>query len=115
MHGGGPFARGLSALYTKATLEAAAGLEGGEDGGGDAGGNYLVCVVDREVGGGGVEVEVKVGLVGVEVSTGDVVYGEFEDDALRSGLESVVLSLSPVEMLLGEPLTKQTTKVYSLL
>lgn len=115
-HGAGPFARGLSALYTKATLEAAAGLEGGEGGGGGGGGgNYLVCVVDREVGGGGVEVEAKVGLVGVEVSTGDVVYGEFEDDALRSGLESVVLSLSPVEMLLGEPLTKQTRKVCSLL
>lgn len=115
----GPFDRGLSALYTKATLEAAEDVGGKEEGcGGDS--NYLACVVDKSVSvenvDGGVEngVEVKIGIVAVEVSTGDVVYGEFDDNFMRSGLEAVVLSLSPAELLLGEPLSKQTEKVFSI-
>ncbi|KAM1783770.1 hypothetical protein FF1_041896 [Malus domestica] len=112
----GPFDRGLSALYTKATLEAAEDVGGKEEGcGGDS--SYLACVVDKSVSvenmDGGVEsgVEVKIGIVAVEVSTGDVVYGEFDDNFMRSGLEAVVLSLSPAELLLGEPLSKQTDKM----
>ena len=108
----GPFCRGLSALYTKATLEAAEDVGGGEEGcGGDS--NYLVCVVEKVDSSYGVEsgVEVKVGIVGVEISTGDVVYGEFNDNFMRSGLEAVVLSLSPAELLLGQPLSKPTEKV----
>lgn len=108
----GPFCRGLSALYTKATLEAAEDVGGREEGcGGDS--NYLVCVVERSVLEERMEsgVEVRVGFVGVEISTGDVVYGEFDDNFMRSGVEAVVLSLSPAEMLLGQPLSKQTEKV----
>ncbi|KAL6127736.1 hypothetical protein ACLB2K_071099 [Fragaria x ananassa] len=105
---GGPFGRGLSALYTKATLEAAEGVGGGEEGcGGES--SYLGCVVDDESG--NVGSEVRIGIVAVEISTGDVVYGEFRDDFMRSGLEAFVLSLSPAELLLGEPLSKQTEKM----
>ncbi|XP_057952533.1 DNA mismatch repair protein MSH3 isoform X2 [Malania oleifera] len=112
----GPFCRGLSALYTKATLEAAEDLGGGEEGcGGDC--NYLLCVVEK-----GVVVEnlncgveshfdTRIGIVAVEISTGDIVHGEFNDNFIRAGLESVVLSLSPAELLLGEPLSKQTEKM----
>ncbi|OMO95958.1 DNA mismatch repair protein MutS, core [Corchorus capsularis] len=106
----GPFCRGLSALYTKATLEAAEDVGGKEE---ECGGesNYLVCVVDKcvensDCGG----IEVRVGVVAVEISTGDVVYGEFGDGVMRSGLEAVVLSLSPAELLLGQPLSRQTEK-----
>ncbi|KAK7279964.1 hypothetical protein RJT34_25026 [Clitoria ternatea] len=112
----GPFCRGLSALYTKATLEAAQDLGGGADGcGGES--NYLLCVVEKNILGekvsGGVEsgFDVRVGIVGVEISTGDVVYGEFKDNFLRSALEAVLLSLSPAELLLGGPLSKQTEKL----
>lgn len=115
----GPFCRGLSALYTKATLEAAEDVGGKEEGcGGES--NYLVCVVEKglefsgSVSGSGA-VDVRVGIVGVEISTGDVVYGEFDDGVMRSGLEAVVFSLAPAELLVGEPLSKQTEKVYHLL
>ncbi|XP_050222033.1 DNA mismatch repair protein MSH3 isoform X2 [Mercurialis annua] len=103
----GPFCRGLSALYTKATLEAAADVGGGEErcGGGS---NYLCCVVDKSESG---EFDTRIGFVGVEISTGDVVYGEFSDGLLRSGLEAAVLSLAPAELLLGDPLSKETEKL----
>ncbi|GAY41192.1 hypothetical protein CUMW_057550 [Citrus unshiu] len=113
----GPFGRGLSALYTKATLEAAEDVGGGEDGcGGES--NYLVCVVDDDGNVGKIRngvfgdgFDVRLGVVAVEISTGDVVYGEFNDGFLRSGLEAVLLSLSPAELLLGQPLSKQTEKM----
>ncbi|KFK29055.1 hypothetical protein AALP_AA7G082800 [Arabis alpina] len=115
----GPFFRGLSALYTKATLEAAQDISGGcvvEEGfGGQS--NFLVCVVDEVVnregtdcGGFELSFDVRVGIVGVEISTGEVVYGEFNDNFMRSGLEAVILSLSPAELLLGQPLSQQTEK-----
>ncbi|XP_027103815.1 DNA mismatch repair protein MSH3 isoform X1 [Coffea arabica] len=110
----GPFCRGLSALYTKATLEAAEDLGGGQEGCSSCN-NYLVCVVEQEVEivKGALEsgVDVKIGVIGVEISTGDVLYGEFSDNFLRSGLESMVLNLSPAELLLGKPLSKQTEKL----
>ncbi|KAL3524262.1 hypothetical protein ACH5RR_017096 [Cinchona calisaya] len=110
----GPFCRGLSALYTKATLEAAEDLGGGEEGC-SACNNYLVCVVEQEVknveGAAESGVDVKIGVIGVEISTGDVVFGEFNDNFLRAGLESMILSLSPAELLLGKPLSKQTEKL----
>ncbi|KAJ4706053.1 putative DNA mismatch repair protein MSH3 [Melia azedarach] len=111
----GPFGRGLSALYTKATLEAAEDMGGSEDGcGGES--NYLVCFVDDNVGKNSSNnysdgFDVKIGVVAVEISTGDVVYGEFSDGFLRNGLETVLLSLSPAELLLAQPLSKQTTKL----
>ncbi|KAJ4899490.1 DNA mismatch repair protein MSH3 [Raphanus sativus] len=107
----GPFFRGLSALYTKATLEAAEDISGGcagEEGFGGGQSNFLVCVVDERVNTEGFDV--RVGVVGVEISTGEVVYGEFNDNFMRSGLEAVVLSLSPAELLLGLPLSQQTEK-----
>lgn len=114
----GPFCRGLSALYTKATLEAAEDVGGGEDGcGGES--NYLMCVVEKCVLDKNMECglesqfDVRIGMVAVEISTGDVVYAEFNDNFMRSGLEAVVLSLSPAELLLGEPLSKKTEKVTS--
>ncbi|KAJ8752836.1 hypothetical protein K2173_008571 [Erythroxylum novogranatense] len=109
----GPFSRGLSALYTKATLEAAEDLGGGEEGcGGES--NYLCCVVEKSVLEGNDDCEgvpeVRIGFVAVEISTGDVVYGELNDGFMRSRLEAVVLSLSPAELLLGDPLSKLTEK-----
>ncbi|KAL6844331.1 hypothetical protein ACP4OV_026004 [Aristida adscensionis] len=108
---GAPFARGLSAVYTRATIEAAAGeLEGGAAP--DEGSRYLVCVVDNELEATGKEgFDVKVGVVAVEVSTGEVVHGEFMDKASRSGLEAVLIGLAPVEVILGMPLSFATEKM----
>jgi DNA mismatch repair protein MSH3 len=110
--GGAPFARGLSAVYTRATIEAAAGeLEGG-GAAPEEGSRYLVCVVDKEVEATGREgFEVQVGVVAIDVSTGEVVHGEFMDTASRSGLEAVLLGLAPVEVILGTPITFATEKV----
>ncbi|KAM0877514.1 hypothetical protein ACQ4PT_035437 [Festuca glaucescens] len=108
--GAAPFARELSAVYTRATIEAAAGeMEGGGEP--EEGSRYLVCVVDKEVETVGREgFEVKVGVVAIEVSTGEVVHGEFMDNASRSGLEAVLLDLAPVEVILGTPLSFATEK-----
>ncbi|KAJ1694446.1 hypothetical protein LUZ63_011144 [Rhynchospora breviuscula] len=110
----GPFTRGLSSLYTKATIEAAETMEGGgaESGINEEGTNYILCVVEKNLTG-LTGFEVKVGLLAVEISTGDVVHGEFNDGAMRSGLEAVVLSLSPVEILLGEPVSAETEKLLT--
>ncbi|KAL6533143.1 Mismatch repair protein msh3 [Orobanche minor] len=106
----GPFCRGLSALYTKATLEAAEDLGGGEEGCGSCN-NYLFCVVEKNVGNMDNKVDARIGAVGVEISTGDVVYGEFDDNFMRAGLEAMILHLSPAELLLGGTLSKQTEKL----
>ncbi|SPT18920.1 unnamed protein product [Triticum aestivum] len=109
--GAAPFARELSAVYTRATIEAGAGeMEGG--GAPEEGSRYLVCVVDKEVDAVGREgFEVKVGVVAIEVSTGEVVHGELMDGAARSGLEAVLLGLAPVEVILGTPLSFSTEKL----
>ncbi|KAF5743544.1 DNA mismatch repair protein MSH3 isoform X1 [Tripterygium wilfordii] len=108
----GPFVRGLSALYTKATLEAAEDVGGREEGCGGVS-NYLLCVVERSLLGEKVEsgIDAKLGFVAVEVSTGDVVYGEFSDDFMRSGLEAAIMNLTPAEMLFGNQISKQTEKI----
>ncbi|XP_073118663.1 DNA mismatch repair protein MSH3 isoform X2 [Henckelia pumila] len=106
----GPFCRGLSALYTKATIEAAQDMGGAEEGCGPCS-SYLFCVVEKEVGNVEGGVDVRIGAVGVEISTGDVVYGEFDDNFMRAGLEGMVLNLSPAELLLGMPLSRQTEKL----
>lgn len=106
----GPFGRGLSALYTKATLEASEDVGGGDEGFGSCN-NYLVCVVEKVIDLEGCGNDVKLGVVGVEVSTGDVVYGEFNDNFMRAGLEAMILNLLPAELLVGRPISKQTEKV----
>ncbi|KAK1369668.1 hypothetical protein POM88_035760 [Heracleum sosnowskyi] len=112
----GPFCRGLSALYTKATLEAAEDVGGGEEGFGSCS-NYLVCVVEEGMNvenvDGGMEsgCDSRIGIIAVEISTGDVIYGELNDNFMRSALEALLLRLSPAELLLGELLTKQTEKL----
>ncbi|XP_026389118.1 DNA mismatch repair protein MSH3-like isoform X2 [Papaver somniferum] len=120
----GPFTRGLSALYTKATLEAAEDMGGGGGGEEEFGScsNYLICVVEKDLLVGGSDkkseiskesggFDVTIGFVAVEISSGDVIYGEFNDNVMRNALEAVILSLCPAEILIGEPLSKQTEKL----
>lgn len=112
----GPFCRGLSALYTKATLEAAEDVGGGEEGFGSCS-NYLLCVVEKGMNVENVDGRIesgcdsRIGIIAVEISTGDVIYGELNDNFMRSALEALLLRLLPAELLLGEPLSKQTEKV----
>ncbi|CAN6487341.1 unnamed protein product [Victoria cruziana] len=108
----GPFSRELSALYTKATLEAAVDMSRGAEVGDDSGtGNFLMCVVERDDPCSGSSLDTTVGVLAVEVSTGEVMFGEFGDGAARTRLEAVLLSISPAELLLGDPLSRQTEKL----
>eukprot|EP00850_Spirogloea_muscicola_P002457 SM000009S23586 [mRNA] locus=s9:964727:971847:+ [translate_table: standard] len=121
----GPFTRGLSALYTAATLEAAEDL-GGNSSDADARGrltSYLVCVTERPLASGKGDLpqsprgnrvaDVRVGLVAVEAATGDVAFDEFNDRAARPELEARLLALAPAELLLAEPLSASTEKVLA--
>ncbi|CAI5521744.1 unnamed protein product [Closterium sp. Naga37s-1] len=186
----GPFGRHLSALYTRATLEAGEDLggeggEGGEGGvgegagiGGGGGGmggrlsSYLVCIAEESVGEGGKgkreggkgdaggstaaaaasspgfspsatdldssqggetgsaagmgagsgagsragsEGDVRIGLVAVETSTGDVAQGCFTDGVLRGELETHLAHFAPTEIVLTGPITPATHKLLSYL
>ncbi|CAI5471170.1 unnamed protein product [Closterium sp. Yama58-4] len=179
----GPFERHLSALYTRATLEAGEDL-GGEGGvgegagiGGGGGGmggrlsSYLVCIAEESVGEGGKgkreagkggaggstaaaasspgpsppamdldssqgweaglgaglgrgsgagseagsEGDVRIGLVAVETSTGDVAQGCFTDGVLRGELETHLAHFAPTEIVLTGPITSATHKLLSYL
>ncbi|CAI7755073.1 unnamed protein product [Closterium sp. NIES-53] len=181
---GGPFGRHLSALYTRATLEAGEDLgggggeggEGGEGGvgegaggGGGGGGmggrlsSYLVCIAEEGVGekgkgkkeggkggaggssaaaasspglsppatdldssqgweagsgagsGAGSEGDVRIGLVAVETSTGDVAQGCFIDGVLRGELETHLAHFAPTEVVLTGTITPATHKLLSYL
>lgn len=114
----GPFRRELSALYTRSTIDTAEDLggDGGEDEGlGGCNANYLFCIVEQGLDGNVYNAngnfDVKIGVVAVEISTGDVMHGEFNDNVTRSGLEATVSKLSPTEILLGNPLSIATEKV----
>ncbi|KAJ3337586.1 Mismatch repair protein msh3 [Gonapodya sp. JEL0774] len=125
-----PFVRKLTNLYTTSTLVDDLGLselnpsaetaDAGVDLQPVAG--FLVClcedtasaaaagkgtasgVLDRE--------KVKVGIVGVQLATGDVVFDEFEDNGVRNELSTRLLHLQPAEILLpSDPLTDATEKL----
>lgn len=125
----GPFTRSLSALYTRATLEAAEALGGGEVDGNSRLNSYLLCVVeqpliskspkkarnkqsqeDDSIANSG-NFDTMMGVIAVETSTGDVMYGQFKDSVTRAELESCLLNVSPAELLLGAPLSTPTEKL----
>nr|GEX30627.1 nucleic acid-binding, OB-fold protein [Tanacetum cinerariifolium] len=55
------------------------------------------------------EDQVKIGIVAVKISTGNV-DGVFRDGLLRNGLQAKIVSLSLAELLLGGPLSKLTER-----
>ncbi|KAI5056606.1 hypothetical protein GOP47_0028424 [Adiantum capillus-veneris] len=139
-HGGnklGPFTRGLSALYSRATLEAAADLGGSESftETESSTSKYLMCVVEqvdvlkasaksplhKQGPSSKVDAESEavtksaydttIGVVAVETATGDVMYGQFKDTVTRSELEAHLLSCLPAELILASPLASSTEKL----
>ncbi|XP_024542217.1 DNA mismatch repair protein MSH3 [Selaginella moellendorffii] len=119
----GPFSRDLSALYTKATLEAGEFLGGEESGERDGPirlSSYIMCVVEEAItehkaNAGKDEVrgsfDARFGVVAVETSTGDVMYGHFLDTVTRTELESRLLACAPAELLLSASLSASTKKL----
>lgn len=114
----GPFSRGLSALYSRSTLEALDDMGGVEEEGlVGSGGNYLLCVAEKCAGtenkSSGVDgcFDITIGIVAVEISVGEIIYGQFNDNMMRSGLEAIFLSLSPAEILVGDSVSVPTEKL----
>ncbi|XP_077673253.1 DNA mismatch repair protein Msh3 isoform X2 [Eretmochelys imbricata] len=116
------FTRKLTALYTKSTLI-------GEDVNpllklddpvdveeitADVSDNYLLCICenkeslrDKKKG------DVVIGIVGVQPTTGEVVFDSFQDSSSRLELESRVLRLQPVELVLPSDLSDQSERLIS--
>lgn len=129
----GPFTRGLSALYTRATLEAAEDLGGDTEDHVGRLHSYLMCIaedpilqglgsskskpansksksaeVDDDKGG---YYDARLGVVAVDPATGDVMFGDFKDSVMRNELEALLLTCAPAELLLATPLSAATEKV----
>ncbi|KAJ1959158.1 Mismatch repair protein msh3 [Dispira parvispora] len=92
-----PFTRALNALYTRGTLVepmASTTFSADDAVDNDLGlGSYLACIVEitGETHGNSFTrqaMRTKLGFLAVQVSTGDIVYDEFSDSALRCELES---------------------------
>ncbi|KAI7838548.1 hypothetical protein COHA_007691 [Chlorella ohadii] len=139
----GVFERRMTALHTRATLEA--GELGGEEedspsegeegaaaaaaaGGGIArtrrtassrqpgstpGSSNFLVACVEEPAGGGAAHAVDVGLVAVEPSTGAVLYAQFRDGLMRQELESKLLFAAPAELLLAEPASTETRRLLA--
>ncbi|EKM55929.1 uncharacterized protein PHACADRAFT_96015 [Phanerochaete carnosa HHB-10118-sp] len=72
----------------------------------------LLCIVESPVDKDGEKVNVS--IVSVCASTGDVVWDQFEDNGMRTELETRLVHLSPAELLLPEEaLTRPTQKILS--
>ncbi|GAA5822849.1 hypothetical protein JCM11251_004399 [Rhodosporidiobolus azoricus] len=101
-----PFTRALSALYTSATYVDELGVDPlGSSSGATA---TLMCIVEDKPKGGMLDAKVRVGVVAVMPSTGEVVYDEFDDNLMRAELETRMLHLQPSELLLQKDLTAKT-------
>lgn len=133
-----PFERKLTAMYTKATLEAgelgalvkpSAGVDGvdadEEEGAAsetlrqDSGAYsnehrsaYLVCIIEEPVDGtSGSGGTVEAAIVAVETSTGQVLYSQVQDSPMRPELESRLMFAQPSDLLAVEPLSVPTRRL----
>ncbi|BGP22690.1 DNA mismatch repair protein MSH3 [Rhodotorula toruloides] len=99
-----PFTRALSGLYTSATYVDELGVDPLATTGSTA---TIMCVVEDKLGK-APDAQVRIGMVAVVPSTGQVVYDEFEDSLMRSELETRMLHLQPSELLLPKELSSKT-------
>ncbi|XP_021111368.1 DNA mismatch repair protein Msh3 isoform X6 [Heterocephalus glaber] len=113
-----PFARKLTALYTKSTLigEDVSPLSKLDDGAvgvdevtTDASAGYLLCICeDKDSAKGKRKGSVFIGVVAVQPATGELLLDAFQDTALRLELETRLCSLQLAELLLPERLSEST-------
>jgi DNA mismatch repair protein MSH3 len=109
------FQRGLTNLYTKGTF----GIDDEEslDGESTAIGasvpstGFLLCLTESYPKGYGSDEKVRIGLIAVQPSTGDIIYDDFEDSWMRSELETRLLHISPCEFLIVGEVSTATKKL----
>ncbi|GAA5932860.1 mismatch repair protein MSH3 [Sporobolomyces koalae] len=100
-----PFTRALVNLYTSATFVDELGVDSFGSSS-QSSTESLMCLVEERLGTG--HDKVKLGLVAVSPSTGEIVYDEFEDGLMRSELETRMLHLQPSELLLQLDMSSAT-------
>ncbi|KAJ1722998.1 Mismatch repair protein msh3, partial [Coemansia biformis] len=103
-----PFTRQLGEVFTTGTLIEEVGA-----GAAPAAGNerYLMCLVERLVD--GKDRRVSFGMLAVQITTGDVIYDQFDDGYLRSALETRLMHLQPGEVLVPPGLSAETLRTLS--
>ncbi|KAJ3029437.1 Mismatch repair protein msh3 [Rhizophlyctis rosea] len=103
----GPFVRKLSKVYTKGTF---VDDMGGEDDAFEVRSSYLMCLSET-VSKSSME-KSTISIVAVQLSTGDVIFDEFEDGFMRNELETRLLHVQPTEIILSvERMSEMTEKV----
>ncbi|KAI9701432.1 MAG: Mismatch repair protein msh3 [Bogoriella megaspora] len=109
-----PFTRKVTNLYTKGTyIDDVEALEGqlAEASRRAPGSGYLLCLTESKAKGWDSDEKVRIGLVAVQPSVGDVVYDDFEDGFMRSEIETRLLHIAPCEILLVGEMSKATEKL----
>ncbi|XP_069080633.1 DNA mismatch repair protein Msh3 isoform X3 [Pleurodeles waltl] len=111
------FTRQLTALYTKSTLigedvnpllklDDAVDVEEINS---DLPDNYLLCLCENaDILKEKTKWDVVIGLVGVQATTGEVIFDSFQDSKLRAELEGRILRLQPVEILIPSTLSEKS-------
>ncbi|KAF3912129.1 hypothetical protein ABW21_db0205126 [Orbilia brochopaga] len=113
-----PFTRKLTNLYTKGTyIDDIDGVDDYDSVGAGSGGasstGYLLCITEKLGGGVGADEKVKVGILAVQPSTGDIIYDEFDDGFMRTEIETRLLHIAPCELLILGELSKATEKLVT--
>lgn len=109
-----PFVRKLTNLYTKGTyIDDAEGLNGptAASAGAATATGHLLCLTETGTKGWGSDEKVRIGIVAVQPTTGDVIYDDFEDGFMRSELETRLLHIAPCEFLIVGDVSKATDKL----
>ncbi|TCD65621.1 Mismatch repair protein msh3 [Steccherinum ochraceum] len=104
------FSRKLTRLYTAATFVDQLGSVD------ETGSSVppLMCLVEELRGGMGPDERVSISMIAVSAGTGDVVWDQFEDNHMRTELETRMVHINPSELLLPETkLSKSTEKMLS--
>lgn len=108
-----PFVRELTELYTKATfVDDINSLDDENSLSTIPTANYLLCLIeDPKATESDKDGKIQFGMVAVQVSTGDIIYDQFEDGYMRSELETRLLHLQPTEIIIPSKMSKATEKL----
>lgn len=109
-----PFVRKLTNLYTKGTyIDDMEGLDGpaAAPQASTTSTGHLLCLTETNSKGSGSDDKVRIGLVAVQPTTGDVIYDDIEDGFMRSELETRLLHIAPCEFLIVGNVSKATDKL----
>lgn len=109
-----PFVRKLTNLYTKGTyIDDIEGLDGPSATSVPSASatGHLICLTETGAKGWGSDEKVRIGIIAVQPTTGDVIYDDFEDGFMRSELETRLLHIAPCEFLIVGHVSKATEKL----